>query len=147
MTITPIFANLPITIQFYDVDPMNVVWHGNYPRFFEAARSALLDLLSYNYPDMEKSGYLWPIVDLHIKYIRPLTLLQKILVEATLVEYENRLIIEYCIRDESTGQLLTKGKSTQVALNAQTHELQFETPEVLRQAVHRFTSSLEGKDT
>lgn len=141
MTNSLISIIYPTMVQFYDIDPMNVVWHGNYPRYFEAARSVLLDRLSYNYREMEQSGYLWPIVDLQIKYIRPLTLHQKILVEATLIEHQNRLVIAYIIRDEATGQILTKGKSIQVALHAETKEMQFETPEIFRQAVHRLTTS------
>lgn len=31
------------TVAFHELDPMNVVWHGNYVNFFELARAALLD--------------------------------------------------------------------------------------------------------
>jgi acyl-CoA thioester hydrolase len=31
-------AETVITVNFYDLDPMNVVWHGNYPRFLEQGR-------------------------------------------------------------------------------------------------------------
>ena len=34
-----ISAEVIIKIQFYDLDPMRVVWHGNYPRFLEQARA------------------------------------------------------------------------------------------------------------
>ena len=30
-------------VQFYDCDPMGVVWHGNYLRFMEQARFALIE--------------------------------------------------------------------------------------------------------
>jgi len=116
------------TVQFYDVDAMNVVWHGNYLRFFEEARSELLNLLGYNYQQMEASGYLWPIVDLQIKYLRPLILLQKFIVEAGLIEYENRLKIDYQIVHHETGEVLTKGSTIQVAVTAIDHELQYVCP-------------------
>ena len=35
-----ISAEVIIPIQFYDLDPMRIVWHGNYPRFLEQARAA-----------------------------------------------------------------------------------------------------------
>ncbi|HUX78829.1 MAG TPA: acyl-CoA thioesterase [Alphaproteobacteria bacterium] len=126
-----LIARCPVTIYFYDVDPMNVVWHGNYFRFFEKVRSDLLDLLDYNYPQMKASGFVWPIVDFRIKYIRPLHLQQKIIVEAELVEYENRLKIEYRIYDEDNGEVLTKATSVQVAVKDGSHELEFESPAVL----------------
>lgn len=116
--------------QFYDVDPMHVVWHGNYTRFFEEARGALLDKVNYNYQQMEESGYLWPVVEFRIKYIRPIVLHQKFIVEASLVEFKNRLKIEYLIHDLETSQVLTKAYSIQVAVKAGETELQYESPEV-----------------
>ena len=38
-----IAADVTIRVQFYDLDPMQVVWHGNYARFLEQARCALLE--------------------------------------------------------------------------------------------------------
>jgi acyl-CoA thioester hydrolase len=38
-----ISAEVVIKIQFYDLDPMRIVWHGNYPRFLEQARSVLFE--------------------------------------------------------------------------------------------------------
>ncbi|MBP9691786.1 MAG: acyl-CoA thioesterase [Alphaproteobacteria bacterium] len=136
MTSLPL-VRCPITIYFYDVDPMNVVWHGNYLRFFEKARSELFDLLDYNYAQMKNSGYVWPIVDFRIKYIRPLSLQQKIIVEAELVEYKNRLKIEYRIFDEASGDLSTKATSLQVAVKDGSQELEFESPAILLERVER----------
>jgi len=49
--------------------PDGVTWHGNYFRYLETARSALLDNIGYNYRQMVDSGYLWPVVDARIKYV------------------------------------------------------------------------------
>ncbi|CAA7627919.1 conserved hypothetical protein [Candidatus Terasakiella magnetica] len=117
--------------QFYDLDPMQVVWHGNYPRYLEEARCALLDRIGYNYPQMAASGYVWPIVDLRIKYVRPVRFAQEIRVEATLVEYENRLKIDYRIFDAASGEVLTKASTTQVAVEAASGELCLESPAIL----------------
>lgn len=127
----------PITIQFYDVDPMNVVWHGHYPRFFEEARGHLCALLDYNYIQMKESGFAWPIVDMRIKYVRPLFLYQKIRVEAHLVEYKNRLKIEYFIYDETSGELLTKAHTIQVAVDEASFEMQFESPDIFIKRVEK----------
>lgn len=132
-----ITARCNITAQFYDVDPMNVVWHGHYPRFFEEARCVLLDMLDYNYSQMQSSGYLWPVVDFRIKYIRPLVLYQKFIVEAGLIEYENRLKIDYRIYDDATGEVLTKATSIQVAVNASNNEMLYECPPALTTQVKK----------
>jgi len=124
-------AEIEIVAQFYDLDPMQVVWHGNYARFLEQARCALLDHIGYNYPEMEKSGFAWPIVDMRIKYVRPIRFAQKVRVMATLAEYENRLRIEYRIRDGASGETLTKATTIQLAVDAASGELCLESPPAL----------------
>ena len=53
-----------ITVPFFDVDSMNIVWHGHYCKYLEVARCNLLDKLGYNYTDMKNSGFMFPIVDM-----------------------------------------------------------------------------------
>ncbi len=74
--------------QFYDLDPMNIVWHGNYPRFFELARTALLAKIGYGYDAMLASGFAWPVIDMHIRYYRPLRLARWVDVTASITEWE-----------------------------------------------------------
>ena len=132
-----ISAEITLKVQFYDLDPMQVVWHGNYPRFLEEARCALLERIGYNYPDMERSGYLWPIVDLRLKYVRPIRFAQTVRVTADLVEYENRLRIDYRIRDAAGGEVLTKASTIQLAVDAASGELCLECPPALVDRVKR----------
>ena len=130
-------AEITVTAQFYDLDPMQVVWHGNYPRFLEEARCALLNLIGYNYVEMEQSGYIWPIVDMRLKYVRPIRFAQSVTVEAKLVEYENRLRVDYRIRDAATGEVLTKASTIQLAVEAKSQELCLECPAALVDRVRR----------
>jgi len=132
-----ISAELIIKVQFYDLDPMRIVWHGNYPRFLEQARSALFEKISFGYPEMSESGYVWPIVDLRIKYVRPINLAHKIKVTATLVEYENRLKTNYIITDAETDEILTRAHTIQVTVDRASNEMCFETPAALVEKVRR----------
>ena len=132
-----ISAEISTQAQFYDLDPMQIVWHGNYARFLEQARCALLDKTGYNYPEMAEAGFGWPIVDMRIKYIRSIRFAQTIRVQATLVEYENRIKIDYRILDEATGKLLTKAHTVQLAVSAATGELFFDTPAVFVDKVRK----------
>nr|WP_320167369.1 acyl-CoA thioesterase [uncultured Methylophaga sp.] len=120
-----------IEVPFHDVDVMRVAWHGNYVKYFEIARCALLDKIEYNYPEMEQSGYAWPVIDLRIRYAHPLKFQQKVKVIATLVEWENRLKINYQIDDLVTGQRLTKGYTVQVAVDMSNNEMLFVSPAIL----------------
>ncbi|MBS1228775.1 MAG: thioesterase superfamily protein [Proteobacteria bacterium] len=122
---------IDVEVPFHDVDAMNVAWHGHYVKYFELARCALLRRFDYDYPQMQASGYLWPIVECSLKYVRPARYSQRLRVEATLVEYENRIKIAYLIRDAASGERLTKGHTTQVAVDADSGELQFVSPAVV----------------
>ena len=86
-------AEVEITVPFHDVDMMGVVWHGNYFRYFEIAREALLNQFDYGYRQMKASGYVWPVVDTRVKYRDAVTFEQRIRVRAHIEEYENRLRI------------------------------------------------------
>lgn len=120
-----------IEIPFHDCDPMNVVWHGNYPRYLEVARCELLRLFDYDYLQMMESGYAWPIVDMQIKYVASAVFTQKIKVTAHLKEFENRLKIDYVITDAITNKRITKATTTQVAVEISTKEMQFASPAVI----------------
>lgn len=122
---------IDLSPAFHDCDPMQVVWHGNYFKYLELARCALLQRYDYDYPQMEASGYLWPVVDARIKYIRPLRYGQSLRVQARIAEWENRLRLDYIIRDAGSGQVLTKAHTLQVAVDARSGDMQYVCPAVL----------------
>ncbi len=122
-----------IEIPFHDVDMMRIAWHGNYAKYFEIARCALLSAFDYDYQQMQDSGYAWPVIELHVRYARPLSFQQKIRVQAKIVEYENRLKIAYEIRDHASGARLTRGHTVQVAVKMPEEEMCFYSPPILLQ--------------
>lgn len=129
--IEPRSARIAMTVPFHDLDPVGIVWHGNYAKYFEVARCSLLAQFNYNYDEMRVSGFLWPVIDLHVRYIKPLRFNQQVWVQAGLREWEYRLAIDYLITDAVSGARLTKGRTVQVAVNATTHEMCLMSPPVL----------------
>lgn len=125
------FAETEIEIQFYDLDPMQIVWHGNYVKYLEVARCALLDKIGYNYNQMRDSGYAWPVIDINLRYIGSAVFGQRIKLRAEIVEYENRLKIDYLITDAANGKRLTRASTSQVAVSIATGEMCFVSPDVL----------------
>ena len=118
-------------VQFFDLDPMEVVWHGHYVKYLEIARGALLDSIDYNYPQMRASGYLWPVIDLQLRYVASARFGTSLTLRAEIVEWENRLKIDYLISDAATGRRLTRASTTQVAVEIATGEMCFASPPVL----------------
>jgi acyl-CoA thioester hydrolase len=124
-------TSVEITVPFHDIDSVGVAWHGHYAKYFEIARCALLDSFGYGYDAMRASGFFWPVVDLHVRYVKPLRFGQRICVQATLREWENRLLVDYLITDAATNERLTKGRTSQVAVNAKTGELCLASPAIV----------------
>lgn len=127
-----------IEVPFFDVDVMQIVWHGHYVKYLEIARCAFLDEVGYNYTVMLQHGHAWPVVKLDLKYIRPARFGQKIRVEMAVTEYESCLRIDYILRDAESGIKLTQAHTTQVAQRIDNGEMQFQTPESWQTAVHQF---------
>ncbi len=124
-------AEIEIVIPFHDVDMMAIAWHGHYVKYFELARCVLFDKINYNYVQMKASGYAWPVIDLRIRYPGPTVFNQKVTVKATICEWENRLKIEYEIRDSQTAKRLTRGYTVQVAVDMESKEMCLESPPIL----------------
>jgi acyl-CoA thioester hydrolase len=126
-------AETEIQVQFFDLDPMEVVWHGHYVKYLEMARCALLDTIDYNYTQMKASGYAWPVIDMHLRYVDSARFGQRLKVRAEIAEWENRLKIDYLITDAASGHRLLRGSTTQVAVDIATREMCFVSPAVLLQ--------------
>ena len=124
-------AEVEIEIPFHDVDAMSVAWHGHYMKYLELARCELLDKIDYNYPQMQESGYAWPIIDVRIRYAYPLRFQQKIRIKAELTEWENRLKVKYVIEDVDTGRRMTKAYTVQVAVEIDSGEMLYASPDIL----------------
>jgi len=118
-------------VAFYDVDAYRVVWHGNYPKYFEIARCNLLENIGFPYQKMEETGYFFPVINLQTKYIKPIVFKQAIKVQATLKSWEHKLVIDYLISDQETGDKLTKGQTEQVAVMMPDQITQFQSPREL----------------
>ncbi len=86
---------------------------------------------------MEASGYFFPIIDMQVKYIKPLRFEQKFSMTATLVEWEHRLSIRYEITDLVSGERITKAKTSQVAVAMPDYITQFVSPDILLDKVNK----------
>ena len=137
-----IFIETETTVEFFDLDPMQIVWHGNYINYFEIGRRVLLDKIGYGYYEMEKSGYAFPVIEISAKYLATLRYMDRIRIKAVLEEYENRLMIKFEIRNAQTGILTTRGTTIQMAFDIKAGESCFICPPALTEKVEKFI--LEG---
>jgi acyl-CoA thioester hydrolase len=78
-------------------------------------------------------------VHLQVKYVKPIRMAQEMVITTTLTEYENRLRLDYVIRDRATREVLTRAYTIQVAVAVATGELCLESPPVLIERVSAWT--------
>lgn len=123
-------------VAFNEMDPMGVVWHGNYVNYFELARSALLAKIGLTYTDMQHRGHYWPVVKLRCKYIKSATLNQRLAITAELKDYTNSLTMSFIIRDAESGDILTKGETMQMAVDVRTGSTSIVNPDYFIELVN-----------
>jgi acyl-CoA thioester hydrolase len=131
-------ASAEATPQFYDLDPMNIVWHGNYPKYLELGRVAVMKKIGYNYEEMIESGYAWPFIEMRMRYARPMKLDHPVRITAGIVEWENALRITYSIVEIATGERVMRASSSQVAVKIGTSEMLWVAPPILRERLAPF---------
>ncbi|PTC03905.1 4-hydroxybenzoyl-CoA thioesterase [Vibrio mediterranei] len=134
----PLTAEVNIITSFQDADPMGVIYHGNFFRFFEEARRVLMSKISYDYRAMQASGYAWPIIDTRVKYVKAIPFNHEIRITAELTEWENRLRVDYVIYDAQTGARMCKAHTTQVAVAIETEEMCFVSPAIFTDKVEQW---------
>lgn len=129
-------ATVRFTVPFCDADPMQVVWHGNYLKYFDAARDRLLcDAGIDLYRSYEGTGIVFPITRTQTKHMWPLRVRDEVACTAFLVEFECRLVFDFELRNAETGRICVKGRSEQAAVRLSDWSLELRLPEFIRKAL------------
>ena len=102
-------VDIPVTFDL--LDPMEVVYHGAYPKFLEAARSNLLGRIGWGYREMREAGYAFPVVDMSIRYAEPARFEDLLEVRAGILAYSPKLTIVYEIRRKASRTQAGAAKS------------------------------------
>lgn len=125
---------IEISVRFNEADPLGIVWHGHYVRYFEDCREAFGKTHGISYLDFYANNLVVPIVSIHCEYKKPLRYGDTIAVHAFYKPtVAAKLIFEYQIFDAGKNELVATGSSTQVFVDAKTFQLQLVTPEFFRQ--------------
>ena len=126
-----IAAAVDVHVPFHDVDLAGVVWHGHYIKYLENARWAVMDRIGFGLEAMKGSGFMWPVVGLEVKYIRAVRYGDHLRVNASLVEWESRLVLNYLIVEAKDDARVGRAQTVQVAVENDTGTLQLVSPTCL----------------
>lgn len=107
-------------VQYYETDQMGIVHHSNYIRWFEEARTFVLEKIGCGYKKMEEGGIISPVLSVSAEY-RSMTHYSDIVLIRTKVESYNgiKMQLSYTITDKETGEVRCTGESRHCFLNAE----------------------------
>lgn len=98
---------------------MGVVYNANYLRFFEIGRTELMRNFGLPYIDVEKQGFLLPLIDAYTKYINPAKYDDIVCINATL-ELESAAKIKFNYVITVLDKVICEGYTRHVFVNAET---------------------------
>ncbi len=125
-------------VPFHDLDPMEVMWHGNYFKYFDITRDALFQHLGVDlYNVDEDTQYIFPIIRTSIKHVYPLRFRDAFLCRAVLKEITYKITIAFEIRLTENNRVCARGKSDQAAIKIPEMETMLRIPEDIRRLLER----------
>lgn len=110
-----------LRIHYALTDQMGVVYHGNYAQFYEIGRTEALRSLGLTYKSIEAMGVIMPVIDMHMKFIRPAVYDDLIRIEISVKELplHHKIVFHGEIFNEM-NQLLNVGEVTLYFMDAKT---------------------------
>ncbi len=118
-----------LEVKFSEADPLGIVWHGHFIRYFEDGREAFGNAYGLRYLDFYRSDIVVPIVKINCDYKRILRYGHRIRLETT---YEDcaaaKLLFHYAIYDVDNNEKVATGSSVQVFMHKETLELMWTLP-------------------
>ncbi|MGJ8744072.1 acyl-CoA thioesterase [Polaribacter sp.] len=111
---TKLKATHQIRVRFNETDPLGIVWHGNYIKYFEDGREAFGRKFGISYLDVHKHGFATPIVKSSCEHKLPLKYGELANIEATYINSPAaKMIFSYSITNEA-GNIVCIGETVQV---------------------------------
>ena len=123
-------------VPFFDLDPMQIVWHGHYLKYFDNARSELFDYLGVDLFEFhDRTRYIFPIIRSSVKHIHPLKRGDEFICRATVKDARSKIVVAFEIRLVADGTICAKGTTEQAAVLAPEMEMVYTIPEEISRAL------------
>ena len=106
-------------VLYIDTDRSQIVYHSNYLRYFELGRTSLMRDAAYTYREIEEDGYVYPIIEIGVKYHMSLHYDEPMWIHTRPSEIDRvRLRFDYVINHEATSEIICKGFTRHCAVNS-----------------------------
>jgi acyl-CoA thioester hydrolase len=94
-----------------------------------------MDRIGFGLEAMMASGYAWPIIELHVKYVKAAKFGDRLDVRASLAEWQNRVVVNYLVTHADSEERVARAQTVQAAVDVRTGVLQLTTPRVLLERI------------
>ncbi|GEK91884.1 acyl-CoA thioesterase [Alkalibacterium kapii] len=109
-------------IHYYETDQMQIVHHSNYIRWFEEARTHLMDEIGFGYQRMENEGIVIPVLGVNAEYKTMSRYGETVEIEAFVKQFSGvKLVVSYIVRDKETKEIRAIGETKHAFLDKETY--------------------------
>lgn len=141
---SPEFENwfeYPVRVQPHHTDYAGLVWHGSYIAWMEEARIECLRSIGIEFADLVAIGCDLPVVELSVRYHRPIKLGMAVLVKTRMAEVTGvRINWDYAIVSTDGQQLYATAKVTLVALDSERGKIMRQLPASVKDALAKISA-------
>ena len=124
-------VSVDLEVPFHDCDPLHIVWHGNYLKYLEIGRTALMRSRGLDVQEIVAAGFRQVVIEVKCRYVHPLRYGEKFRVTAWFNDIENRLNIGFEITNlTQSGQRTLHGHTIMVTTD-EAGAMLLETPDAL----------------
>lgn len=118
-----------IHVRFSECDPLKIIWHGNYVKYFEDGREDFGKTHALSYLEIySKNGLSVPLVHMELDFKKTASFGETLRVETKLIDDPAaKIVFEYKIFN-SDNQIICTGKTIQAFVHLEKQELQVTMP-------------------
>jgi acyl-CoA thioester hydrolase len=122
-------TEVEVLVRFNEADPLGIVWHGHYIRYFEDGREDFGKRFGIGYLDFFNRGFVIPVVSVDCSFKKSLRYGDTVIVETSFIPCDAAKIqFSYRLFNKQTQDLVATGHSVQVFLDKEHSILQLLNP-------------------
>jgi acyl-CoA thioester hydrolase len=124
-------------VRYYEADPMGIVHHSNYLRYFECARDEMIASWGYGIEKCQEDGIVFPVASVQIKYHASARIGDTLRVTADIESIPlAKLTVKQAVYNQD-GQLCADGTVVLGFLNTKTGRV-MACPETFRELMEKY---------
>lgn len=128
---------IQLRVRYHDCDPLGIVYHGHYAKFFETGRTEAMRKHGFSYKQLEEHGFAMPVVEMNIKYLRPARYDELMNIKTIIKDWPEKNIVFISEIYNQQHKLLTQSETTFVFVKKSTLR-RCPVPEIVKEHLSTF---------